>query len=201
MSACNAQGLLLIISGPSGVGKGTILNGLLQKIPDLWFSVSATTRPPRPGEIDGVHYHFITDEAYDDMLKRDAFLEYAQVHTARYGTPAEPIAEARAQGRDVILDIDTVGAANVRARCADAVSIFILPPSWQELRRRLEGRGTETAEQVEKRLTNARKEAECMPLYDYAIVNDSLEVAVEQLYAVIQAEKLRISRFSPTIPE
>lgn len=201
MEQLHQQSFLLIISGPSGVGKGTILKYVEEKESDLWFSVSVTTRAPREGEIDGVHYHFITEEKYNEMLEQDAFLERADVHTARYGTPAKPIEEAIANHKIAILDIDTIGAANVRKKRSDAVSVFILPPSWAELRQRLTSRGTETSEQVEKRLRNARSEVERLSEYDYVITNYSSVESAKQLYAIIQAEKCRVRGSDYTVPE
>ena len=201
MEQIHQRSFLLIISGPSGVGKGTILKYVEEKESDLWFSVSVTTRAPREGEIDGGHYHFITEEKYNEMVEQDAFLERADVHTARYGTPAKPIEEAIADHKIAILDIDTVGAANVRKKRSDAVSVFILPPSWAELRQRLTSRGTETSEQVEKRLRNARNEVERLSEYDYVITNYSSVESAKQLYAIIQAEKCRVLGSDYTVPE
>ena len=201
MDKKEASSFLLILSGPSGVGKSTILKYLNEKEPNLWFSVSVTTRAPRAGEVDGVHYHFISDAQYDEMLAQDAFLERADVHTARYGTPAAPIEEAIARHQIAVLDIDTVGAANVRKKRADAVSVFILPQSWQELAQRLAGRGTETPAQLEKRLSNARSEVEHLAEYDYALINTNSAETAEKLYAIIQAEKCRIRGRNFRVPE
>ena len=158
------KGMLLVISGPSGVGKGTLFKKLLAQDESLTFSVSYTTRAPRPGEVDGKDYYFVTDEAYDRMIENDGFLEYANVHTDRYGTPRQPVLDALEQGKNVVLDIDSQGALQVMARMPDCVSVFILPPSFTALRARLEGRNTEPQEKIEKRLRNARDEVKLMDL-------------------------------------
>lgn len=183
------KGMLLVISGPSGTGKGTLIERLMKEDPTLVFSVSATTRAPRPGEIDGVHYHFVTNERYDELVAENAFVEYANVHGNRYGTLRSEVYERLERGENVVLDIDVQGALNVIASEKEKVSIFILPPSMQELRSRLTGRGTETEEAVERRLHNAVWEISQKDKYQYKVINDDLESCLRTLQAIIEAEK------------
>ena len=183
------KGMLLVISGPSGTGKGTLIERLMKEDPTLVFSVSATTRAPRPGEIDGVHYHFVTNERYDQLVAENAFVEYANVHGNRYGTLRSEVYERLERGENVVLDIDVQGALNVIASEKEKVSIFILPPSMQELRSRLTGRGTETEEAVERRLHNAVWEISQKDKYQYKVINDDLESCLRTLQAIIEAEK------------
>ena len=183
------KGMLLVISGPSGTGKGTLIERLMKEDPTLVFSVSATTRAPRPGEIDGVHYHFVTNERYDELVAENAFVEYANVHGNRYGTLRSEVYERLERGENVVLDIDVQGALNVIASEMEKVSIFILPPSMQELRSRLTGRGTETEEAVERRLHNAVWEISQKDTYQYKVINDDLESCLRTLQAIIEAEK------------
>ena len=183
------KGMLLVISGPSGTGKGTLIERLMKEDPTLVFSVSATTRAPRPGEIDGVHYHFVTNERYDQLVAENAFVEYANVHGNRYGTLRSEVYERLERGENVVLDIDVQGALNVIASEKEKVSIFILPPSMQELRSRLTGRGTETEEAVERRLHNAVWEISHKHNYQYKVINDDLESCLHTLQAIIEAEK------------
>ena len=183
------KGMLLVISGPSGTGKGTLIERLMKEDPTLVFSVSATTRAPRPGEIDGVHYHFVTNERYDQLVAENAFVEYANVHGNRYGTLRSEVYERLERGENVVLDIDVQGALNVIASEKEKVSIFILPPSMQELRSRLTGRGTETEEAVERRLHNAVWEISQKDKYQYKVINDDLESCLHTLQAIIEAEK------------
>ena len=183
------KGMLLVISGPSGTGKGTLIERLMKEDPTLVFSVSATTRAPRPGEIDGVHYHFVTNERYDELVAENAFVEYANVHGNRYGTLRSEVYQRLECGENVVLDIDVQGALNVIASEKEKVSIFILPPSMQELRSRLTGRGTETEEAVERRLHNAVWEISQKDNYQYKVINDDLESCLHTLQAIIEAEK------------
>jgi len=182
----SVAGRLIVVSGPSGVGKGTVVRGVLAARPDLSLSVSATTRTPRPGEEDGVHYRFLTDAEFDRLVEEGAFLEWAEVFGRRYGTLAADVARARAGGRDVILEIDVQGAAVVRERAPDAVLVFLQPPSEEELRRRLAERGTETGEALERRLAEARREMSESSRFDHVVINDDIDRAVAEVLAIIE---------------
>ncbi|MGN0779741.1 MAG: guanylate kinase [Aristaeellaceae bacterium] len=195
------KGMLLVVSGPSGVGKGTLLERLMKDDPTFGFSVSVTTRGPREKEIPDVHYHFLTEEAYDRLLAEDAFLEHATVHGHRYGTLRSEVEQRLAKGQNVVLDIDTQGAFSVMAQRPDCVSVFILPPSFEILHQRLLDRHTETPEEVERRMRNARGEIARRNRYRYNIVNDDLDTAYAQLWSVAQAEKLNTCRYVPDVPE
>ena len=182
------KGKTFIISGPSGVGKSTVLSALLEKRPNLYFSVSATTRDPRPGELDGIHYHFMDAESFRKWIAMDQFLEYAEYVGNFYGTPKRFVDEAMEQGKDVLLDIEIQGAMQVCAKRPETVRIFIAPPSWKELERRLTARGTDSPEKVQKRLLRAQVELEMARDYDYFVVNDTVENAVNELRAIMCAE-------------
>ena len=195
------KGMLLVISGPSGVGKGTLFKKLLQEDPSTTFSVSYTTRGPRPNEKEGVDYHYVTRDEYDAMKEKGGFLESAEVHGNGYGTPKQPVLDAMEKGLNMVLDIDPQGALQVMETMPGCVSVFILPPSYSELRRRLTERNTESPEHVERRLNNARGEIALMDRYQYLIVNDELEKAYEQLKDVVNAEKQRSVRYFPIIEE
>ncbi|MBQ8653911.1 MAG: guanylate kinase [Clostridia bacterium] len=195
------KGMLLVVSGPSGAGKGTLVDKLLKDDPSFGFSVSVTTRAPRDYEIPDVHYHFLSEEEYDKLLEEDAFLEHATVHGKRYGTLKSEVNERIARGQNVLLDIDVQGALDVMAKVPECVSVFILPPSLKVLRERLTGRGTETQEAIDRRMGNAVGEIKLWPRYRYAVVNDDLEAAYQQLKAVITAEKNNTLRFTPVVPE
>ena len=197
----NKKGLLLVVSGPSGVGKGTLMKLLLEKNPNLRLSVSATTRSPRPGEVDGESYFFLTRPQFDALIAEDGFLEYAIYGDNCYGTPKKMVEDARAVGQDVILEIEAQGAMQIREKCPDAVLIFILPPSYEELKNRLIGRHTEPTEVVERRLATAKRELLRAGEYDYAVVNDQLETAAEQLLAVIEAAKCTANEMKEFIDE
>ena len=194
-------GMLLVISGPSGVGKGTMVKHLMDRDPSIVFSVSATTRAPREGEVDHQDYHFVTETEYDQLLEEDAFLEHAEVHAHRYGTLKSEVEERIARGQNVLLDIDTQGALQVMEKAPEAVSIFILPPSFQELERRLRGRQTETEADIQRRLANARHEVTQLPRYTYALVNDDLDRACEALECIVKAEKQKTTRLSIELEE
>ena len=195
------KGMLLVISGPSGAGKGTLVSKLLDKDPSFAFSVSVTTRAKRENEIEDVHYHFISEEEYDKLLSEDAFLEHASVHGHRYGTLKREVSERIEQGQNVLLDIDPQGARSVMDKNKDCVSVFILPPSYHDLRIRLHTRNTENEEEIQRRLKNARGEIEQMSRYRYLIVNDDLELAFDQLTSIVRAEKQNSVRFFPEIEE
>lgn len=180
------SGDVTVISGPTAVGKGTVVRALKQRHPAVWVSVSATTRPPRPGEADGQHYWFVSDAAFDDLLARDGLLEWAVVHGRdRYGTPSAPVLDALARGERVILEIDLQGARQVRAKLPQARLVFIAPPNWDELVARLVGRGTETAEQRQRRLATAKDELASANEFDHVVVNDDLGRAVDDLVGLL----------------
>ena len=185
------KGRTFIISGPSGVGKSTVLKALLERRRDLFFSVSATTRPARPGEIDGIHYRFLDVDTFREWIARDEFLEYAEFVGNFYGTPREYVYKAMNQGRDVILDIEIQGAIQVATKRPETVRIFIAPPSWAELERRLTSRGTESPEKIQKRLARAQVEFQTAHTYDYFVINDTVENAVRELEAIMTAEHCR----------
>ena len=189
------NGLLLVISGPSGVGKGTLVNALMERNQKIKMSVSATTRAPRPGEIEGVHYFFKTEEEFKAMVDRGEFLEYIHVFGSKYyGTPRSFVEQQLENGYDVILEIDVQGAMKVKQAFPNAVLIFITAPSMSEIKSRLIGRGTETMEQVEKRFATAFEEIKMIPQYDYVIINDVVDVAVHHMEAILEAERCRTSR-------
>lgn len=185
------KGKTFIICGPSGVGKGTVVARLLASDPTLYFSVSATTRDPRPGEIDGKHYHFLSHEEFARWVEEDAFLEYAEFVGNRYGTPKKFIDKAMDQGRDVILDIEIQGAEQVHKKRPEAVRIYVAPPSWEELERRLIGRGTEDMEKVKSRLARGKEEFLVAKDFDYFVINDTVDRAVEEISAIMCAEHCR----------
>ena len=182
------KGKCFIISGPSGVGKSTVLHALMEKRKNVYFSVSATTRDPRPGEEDGVHYHFLDVDTFRQWIANDEFLEYAEFVGNFYGTPKRFVDEAMEQGKDVILDIEVQGAIQVTSKRPDAVRIFIAPPSWAELERRLTDRGTDSPDKIQKRLLRAKVEFQTAHTYDYFVINNTVEEAVEELNAIMTAE-------------
>ena len=180
-------GNLYIISGPSGAGKGTLVQELLGRVPDIWVSVSATTRSPRPGEVEGVHYFFKSAQEFDDLIAEDGLLEWALVHGNRYGTPVEAVRDKIAEGAQVMLEIDPQGAMQVLQRIPESRLIFIKPPSFEELRRRLEGRGSETQEQIELRLRTGETEMKFEGKYDIVVNNDDVYRATDEIVAFIDA--------------
>jgi guanylate kinase len=177
---------LTVVSGPTAVGKGTVVTRLSQEHPEIFVSVSVTTRPPRPGEIDGVHYHFVSPAEFDALIARGGLLEWATVHGVhRYGTPRAPVLQAIAEGRPALLEIDLQGARQVRDSWPDAQFVFLVPPSWEELERRLVGRGTESAAQRERRLETARAEMAAQAEFDHVVVNAEIGQAVKGLVALV----------------
>ena len=187
------RGKLIVVSGPSGAGKSTVIARLMQRRRDLCFSVSATTRSPRPGEVDGRDYFFIDRERYDQMVSRDELLEHAEYVTNGYGTPRAYVEQKLAEGMNVVLDIEIQGARQVREKMPDAVMVFVIPPSMEELRRRLVNRGTDTMEAIDGRLMRARQEYAEADFYDYLIVNDDADQAAAEFSAIVTAEHLRFA--------
>lgn len=189
------RGLMFVISSPSGAGKGTLSRNILDTDRDMTLSISVTTRDRRPSEINGVHYHFISQQRFLSLRDGGELLEWAEVHGNYYGTPRAPVEDALASGRDVLFDIDWQGAAQLREKMSsDVVSVFILPPSMAELRSRLTRRAEDAPEVIEKRLVNARREIAEWPNFDYVVVNDDLDAAFADLTAILRAERNRRSR-------
>lgn len=184
------KGILYVVSAPSGCGKGTILETVLKNNPNIFYSVSATTRNPRVGEKDGVNYYFHTKDEFNELIKSNGMLEYASFCENYYGTPRKHVEEKIAEGKDVILEIETNGAMQIRKNCPEAVLIFILPPSVKELRRRLKKRGTESDEVIEKRVAQAEGEINKAKYYDYILVNGELQDAIDDLESIIRSTKL-----------
>lgn len=197
------KGSLIVISGPSGSGKGTILNEFNQKYKDehMIYSISATTRSPRQGEENGINYYFISNDEFEHKIADDGFLEYANYCNNYYGTPKKPVMDALNSGIDVMLEIETVGAMKVKKNYPDAILVFILPPSIEELRNRLTGRGTEDSDVIETRLAAAEIELALANEYDYIIVNDSYEAAASKLNTVVLAQRLKTENNKKTILE
>ena len=187
-----SKGLLVVISGPAGTGKGTVVTEL-QKSGSVCVSVSATTRQPRPGEVDGKQYHFLTREAFVQMIGENGFLEYAEYVGNYYGTPKEFVFSKLDEGFDVILEIEIQGAMQIREKFPDTLLVFVMPPGAQELRKRLTGRGTETPDVIEKRMKRAAAESEGIEKYDYIVINDDIDKCTKQLHGIIQA-----AHFTPT---
>ena len=184
----------IVIAAPSGAGKTSLARALVERSGELVFSLSATTRPPRPGEEHGVDYHFVDDAGFDALIEHDELLEWANVHGRRYGTLRSGVESALAQGASVMLDIDVQGARRVRASMADAVLIFVLPPSVAEMKRRLRTRGSETDHELATRMRTAREELEAVPEFDYVVVNDVFDETLARLEAIITAERGRVER-------
>jgi guanylate kinase len=188
------RGILVVVSSPSGGGKGTLIRRVLKSVPKLSYSVSFTTRPPREGEVHGQHYFFVSPAEFEVLAGADEFLEWAYVHGNRYATSRTQVARELAEGRDIILEIDVQGAANIRHSGIDAISVFILPPSFEILRARLVARGSENTADLAVRLANSRGEVERYREFDYVVINDEAERAAAQLAAIIYAERARRTR-------
>ncbi len=195
------QGILFVVSAPSGAGKTSLCQALVSQLPDMHYSVSCTTRKPLPAEIADRHYHFVDEAAFRDMIKEGAFLEWAEVYGHLYGTPRAPIKEWISQGSDALLDIDTQGALQIRRLEPDAVSIYILPPSLEVLRRRLEDRKGDAPDEIARRLKKARDEVKHYRDYSYVIINDDFKFAVRQLEAIVLAERSRTALLDLTAVE
>ena len=196
-----SKGLLIVISAPSGAGKTSVLFEVLKLHPEITFSVSATTRKPREGEKDGVNYHFLTEEEFEASIKKKELLEWNIVHGNKYGTFKSSVKEVLDKGEHIILDTDTVGAFNIRKHFPEAILIFIIPPSPDVLKERLEKRSTGSPENIKKRFETYPKEISRMHEYNYIIINDDLKTAVSQFNAIIDAEKLKSSKILPVLSE
>ncbi len=188
------KGLLVVISGASGTGKGTVCKKLLAESEKIFYSISATTRQPRAGETDGVEYFFVTVEEFKNWIAEDKFLEYAEVYGNFYGTPIHKIEERLNRGEDVLLEIDIQGALNVMKKRPDGVYIFLLPPSLEELKNRIKGRGSESPETFERRFQSATNEIATGKKYQYVVVNDTVDAAVEKIKSILAAERCKVNR-------
>lgn len=194
-----APNIMLVVSGPSGAGKGTLCRRLLEILPNARFSVSATTRKPRPGEVEGRDYYFVGIDEFEDLIARGELLEWASVYGNLYGTLRGHVTGLLEQGFDVVLDIDAHGAMQVKRKCPDAVLVFVVPPSFEELKRRLRERGTEGQAEVTRRLSDAGQQLVYLRCYDYIVVNEKVETAVSEIRSIVTAEKRKVSRQDPRI--
>ncbi len=201
MDLIKRRGTLVVVSAPSGAGKTTLCHEVRSLVPDLYYSVSYTTRAPRPGEVDGVDFHFVSAADFVAMRDRDQFAEWAAVHNHLYGTPAKALEGAMSRGLDVLLDIDTHGARQLRQRYPESVSVFIMAPSMAELQARLRERNSDAPGEIERRLIRAREEIGAWRHYDYLIINRDVKEAVDQLAAIIEAERCRTSRLTLRFPD
>lgn len=186
------EGLLVVISGPSGAGKGTIYNSVIEKMPNMKKSISVTTRNPRPQEIDGVHYHFKTVEQYQQMIATGEFLETAEVYCNYYGTPKAPVFEMLKKGEDVMFEVDILGAKQIKKKYSGCVSIFVMTPSFAELEKRLRDRKTETEDSIQRRLGSARRELSEYREFDYIVFNNTIDKAIDDVISIINAERCRM---------
>ena len=187
-------GLLIVVSGPAGVGKGTIVRRMTEQEKDIVFSVSATSRLPRQGEVDGENYYFISRESFEDMINNDQLIEWVEYCNNYYGTPKELVYREIEKGKIVLLEIEVEGAINIKKKYPDCVLCFILPPDFKELENRLRGRETETEESIRRRLARAKEELQLIDKYDYLILNDSVEDAAKRFQSIVQAEKMKTMR-------
>ena len=201
MQLIKRRGTLVVVSAPSGAGKTTLCHEVRMLVPDLYYSVSYTTRAPRVGETDGTDFHFVTEGAFTAMRARDEFAEWAEVHGHLYGTPAKALEGALGRGLDVLLDIDTHGARQLRQRYPEAVSVFIMAPSMAELEARLRERNSNSPGDIARRLNRAKEEIAAWRQYDYLIINRDVKEAVDQLATIIQAERCRTSRLTLRFPD
>lgn len=197
----NKRGLMIVLSGPSGVGKGTVLRSYLEKNPGARLSISATTRQPRPGEVSGVHYYFLTEKEFDKKIQQGDMLEYATYSGHQYGTPREPVEQMLADGLDVILEIEVQGAMQIKETCPDAIFIFIMPPSMHELTRRLVDRKTEDEETIRRRLERSHSEIAMAKEYDYVVINDTIDNALTKLDAIVRAQKCSMNHMKEFVEE
>ena len=195
------KGRLIIVSGPSGSGKDTILQKVFEKLPEIRFSISTITRDMRPGEVEGEKYNFVSREYFEDMIKNDLLLEYNNYVGNYYGTTKAPVDKAIAEGKEIVVEVDVNGARNIKKRCEDAISIFIMPPSFEELHRRLSSRGTDAPEVIEKRMKAALDEIAEAKNYDFIVVNDDLNEAVKDFITIIKSDRLNIKRQNYLIDE
>ena len=188
------KGILAVVSGFSGAGKGTLMKALLQNYDNYALSISATTRSPREGEVDGREYFFLTEEAFEEKIRKNELIEYARYVNHYYGTPRDYVEQKMAEGKDVILEIEIQGALKVKEQYPDAILLFVMPPNALTLKSRLTGRGTETEEVIDARLKRAADEAEGIEAYDYILINDDLDACVEQMHCLIQGQHCRVSQ-------